>query len=159
MRQGQVPPLSSPSHQRHWVFARGVTLAGGVTLSILFLRTELLGCYSDQDFLAKLHCVRQAFEVDMVQEPLGEGAGPAPYGATLCPAMTALSTGSGRLPLSPFFLQGLLEERNNQVFFGEVGRQMVTGLMTKAEKVAGVGLLFQISLQNLISGWVFVLFC
>lgn len=89
----------------------------------------------------------------------GEGAGPAPYGATLCPAMTALSTGSGRLPLSPFFLQGLLEERNNQVFFGEVGRQMVTGLMTKAEKVAGVGLLFQISLQNLISGWVFVLFC
>ncbi|XP_062815975.1 mitoguardin 2 isoform X2 [Anolis carolinensis] len=25
-------------------------------------RTELLGCYSDQDFLAKLHCVRQAFQ-------------------------------------------------------------------------------------------------
>lgn len=55
------------------------------------LRTELLGCYSDQDFLAKLHCVRQAFE-------------------------------------------GLLEDRSNQLFFGEVGRQMVTGLMTKAEK-------------------------
>ncbi|XP_070374633.1 mitoguardin 2 isoform X2 [Equus asinus] len=56
------------------------------------LRTELLGCYSDQDFLAKLHCVRQAFE-------------------------------------------GLLEDERNQHFFGEVGRQMVTGLMTKAEKV------------------------
>lgn len=28
-------------------------------------RTELLGCYSDQDFLAKLHCVRQAFQVRM----------------------------------------------------------------------------------------------
>ncbi|XP_037002558.2 mitoguardin 2 isoform X2 [Artibeus jamaicensis] len=55
------------------------------------LRTELLGCYSDQDFLAKLHCVRQAFE-------------------------------------------GLLGDRSNQLFFGEVGRQMVTGLMTKAEK-------------------------
>lgn len=41
--------------------------------------------------------------------------------------------------LTPFFLQGLLEERDNQVFFGEVGRQMVTGLMTRAEKVAGVG--------------------
>ncbi|XP_016045467.1 mitoguardin 2 isoform X2 [Erinaceus europaeus] len=54
-------------------------------------RTELLGCYSDQDFLAKLHCVRQAFE-------------------------------------------GLLEDKNNQLFFGDVGRQMVTGLMTKAEK-------------------------
>lgn len=55
------------------------------------LRTELLGCYSDHDFLAKLHCVRQAFE-------------------------------------------GLLEDQSNQLFFGEVGRQMVTGLMTKAEK-------------------------
>nr|XP_009683331.1 PREDICTED: protein FAM73B isoform X5 [Struthio camelus australis] len=55
------------------------------------LRTELLGCYSDQDFLAKLHCVRQAF-------------------------------------------QELLEDESNQLFFAEVGKQMVTGLMTKAEK-------------------------
>ncbi|XP_043840027.1 mitoguardin 2 [Dromiciops gliroides] len=55
------------------------------------LRTELLGCYSDQDFLAKLHCVRQAF-------------------------------------------QGLLQDESNQLFFGEVGKQMVMGLMTKAEK-------------------------
>ncbi|XP_049751901.1 mitoguardin 2 isoform X5 [Elephas maximus indicus] len=55
------------------------------------LRTELLGCYNDQDFLAKLHCVRQAFK-------------------------------------------GLLEDNSNRLFFGEVGRQMVTGLMTKAEK-------------------------
>ncbi|KAB0407113.1 hypothetical protein E2I00_004269 [Balaenoptera physalus] len=46
---------------------------------------------SDQDFLAKLHCVRQAFE-------------------------------------------GLLEDKSHQFFFGQVGRQMVTGLMTKAEK-------------------------
>ncbi|XP_064147407.1 mitoguardin 2 isoform X2 [Loxodonta africana] len=55
------------------------------------LRTELLGCYNDQDFLAKLHCVRQAFK-------------------------------------------GLLEDNSNRLFFREVGRQMVTGLMTKAEK-------------------------
>ncbi|NWS84337.1 MIGA2 protein, partial [Toxostoma redivivum] len=55
------------------------------------LRTELLGCYSDEDFLAKLHCVRQAF-------------------------------------------QDLLEDESNQLFFGEVGKQMVIGLMTKAEK-------------------------
>ncbi|XP_027725421.1 mitoguardin 2 isoform X2 [Vombatus ursinus] len=55
------------------------------------LRTGLLGCYSDQDFLAKLHCVRQAF-------------------------------------------QGLLRDESNQLFFGEVGKQMVMGLMTKAEK-------------------------
>ncbi|NXN97211.1 MIGA2 protein, partial [Rhinopomastus cyanomelas] len=54
-------------------------------------RTELLGCYSDQDFLAKLHCVRQAF-------------------------------------------QELLEDESNQLFFAEVGKQMVIGLMTKAEK-------------------------
>ncbi|XP_068270347.1 mitoguardin 2 [Nyctibius grandis] len=55
------------------------------------LRTELLGCYSDQDFLAKLHCIRQAF-------------------------------------------QELLEDESNQLFFGEVGKKMVIGLMTKAEK-------------------------
>lgn len=56
--------------------------------------------------------------------------------------------GSGSCQLTPFFLQGLLEERSNQVFFGEVGRQMVTGLMTKAEKVVGVGLLFEIFLPT-----------
>uniref|UniRef100_A0A6I8S0Q7 Mitoguardin 2 n=1 Tax=Xenopus tropicalis TaxID=8364 RepID=A0A6I8S0Q7_XENTR len=55
------------------------------------LRTELLGCYNDQDFLAKLHCVRQAFEV-------------------------------------------LLLDERNRLFFGEVGKQMVSGLMQKAEK-------------------------
>ncbi|NWS72176.1 MIGA2 protein, partial [Crotophaga sulcirostris] len=55
------------------------------------LRTELLGCYSDEDFLAKLHCIRQAF-------------------------------------------QKVLEDRSNQLFFGEVGKQVVIGLMTKAEK-------------------------
>ncbi|XP_069465316.1 mitoguardin 2 isoform X2 [Ambystoma mexicanum] len=55
------------------------------------LRTELLGCCSDQDFLAKLHCVRQAFEE-------------------------------------------LLQEEINRQFFGDVGKQMVLGLMIKAEK-------------------------
>lgn len=38
-----------------------------IPLSFLFFffftRTELLECYGDQDFLAKLHCVRQAFQV------------------------------------------------------------------------------------------------
>lgn len=58
---------------------------------------------------------------------------------------------------TPFFLQGLLEERNNQIFFGEVGRQMVTGLMTRAEKVGAATvvsdcLAHSLSLQNLISG-------
>ncbi|XP_048875342.1 mitoguardin 2 [Brienomyrus brachyistius] len=32
------------------------------------LRTEMLECYSDQDFLAKLHCVRQAFQVLLIDE-------------------------------------------------------------------------------------------
>ncbi|KAG8141968.1 hypothetical protein E2320_006611 [Naja naja] len=53
--------------------------------------TELLGCYSDDDFLAKLHCIRQAFKELLVVD-------------------------------------------NNQTFFGEVGKRMVMGLMTKAEK-------------------------
>uniref|UniRef100_A0A8D3AC43 Mitoguardin 2 n=1 Tax=Scophthalmus maximus TaxID=52904 RepID=A0A8D3AC43_SCOMX len=55
------------------------------------LRTELLECYGDQDFLAKLHCVRQAFQV-------------------------------------------LLSEETHRTFFMETGKQMITGLMVKANK-------------------------
>ncbi|XP_060790993.1 mitoguardin 2 [Neoarius graeffei] len=55
------------------------------------LRTELLECYSDQDFLAKLHCVRQAFHV-------------------------------------------LLVEETHKTFFMETGKQMIHGLMIKANK-------------------------
>ncbi|MCJ8741077.1 hypothetical protein PDJAM_G00066520 [Pangasius djambal] len=55
------------------------------------LRTELLECYSDQDFLAKLHCVRQAFHV-------------------------------------------LLVDETHKTFFMETGKQMISGLMIKANK-------------------------
>lgn len=55
------------------------------------LRTELLECYSDQDFLAKLHCVRQAFQV-------------------------------------------LLLDETHRTFFMETGKQMIAGLMVKANK-------------------------
>ncbi|XP_073496162.1 mitoguardin 2 [Phyllobates terribilis] len=55
------------------------------------VRTQLLGCYNDHDFLAKLHCVRQAFKL-------------------------------------------LLQDDGNLLFFGEVGKQMVTGLIVRAEK-------------------------
>ncbi|XP_042637386.1 mitoguardin 2 [Orycteropus afer afer] len=85
---GDYPiPLSRPAA----AYEEALQLAKEGKVPCRTLRTELLGCYSDQDFLAKLHCVRQAFE-------------------------------------------GLLEDNSNQLFFGEVGRQMVTGLMTKAEK-------------------------
>uniref|UniRef100_A0A3Q3ISL5 Mitoguardin 2 n=1 Tax=Monopterus albus TaxID=43700 RepID=A0A3Q3ISL5_MONAL len=55
------------------------------------LRTELLECYGDQDFLAKLHCVRQAFQV-------------------------------------------LLLDETHRTFFMEIGKQMIAGLMVKADK-------------------------
>ncbi|XP_042563072.1 mitoguardin 2-like, partial [Clupea harengus] len=55
------------------------------------LRTELLECYSDHDFLAKLHCIRQAFEV-------------------------------------------LLVDETHRTFFIETGKQMISGLMAKANK-------------------------
>ncbi|TRY95071.1 hypothetical protein DNTS_004699 [Danionella cerebrum] len=56
------------------------------------LRTELLECYGDQDFLAKLHCVRQAFQV-------------------------------------------LLLDETHRTFFMETGKQMISGLLVKANKV------------------------
>lgn len=77
-----------------------------MTLSVPFLRTELLGCYSDQDFLAKLHCVRQAFEVGVVQEPLVEDAGPAIQSHPVPGHESALSTGSGSSHSPPSFLRG-----------------------------------------------------
>lgn len=55
------------------------------------LRTEILECFSDQDFLAKLHCVRQAFQI-------------------------------------------LLLDESHRTFFMETGKQMVAGLMVKANK-------------------------
>lgn len=55
------------------------------------LRTELLECYSDQDFLAKLHCVRQAFHV-------------------------------------------LLLDETHKTFFMETGKQIINGLLIKANK-------------------------
>uniref|UniRef100_UPI00398E3224 mitoguardin 2 isoform X2 n=1 Tax=Pristiophorus japonicus TaxID=55135 RepID=UPI00398E3224 len=54
-------------------------------------RTELLECYNDEDFLAKLHCVRQAFET-------------------------------------------LLQDEANRLYFSEIGKQMITGLMSTAGK-------------------------
>ncbi|XP_075761325.1 mitoguardin 2 isoform X4 [Pelodiscus sinensis] len=85
---GKIPfQLSKPAA----AYEEALQLVNEGRVSCRTLRTELLGCYHDQDFLAKLHCVRQAF-------------------------------------------QALLQDENNQLFFGEVGKQMVTGLMTKAEK-------------------------
>ncbi|KAM9841085.1 mitoguardin 2 [Aulostomus maculatus] len=55
------------------------------------LRSELLECYGDHDFLAKLHCVRQAFQV-------------------------------------------LLLDETHRTFFMETGKQMIAGLMVKANK-------------------------
>ncbi|XP_077823852.1 mitoguardin 2 isoform X1 [Macaca mulatta] len=88
LQTGDYPiPLSRPAA----AYEEALQLVKEGKVLCRTLRTELLGCYSDHDFLAKLHCVRQAFE-------------------------------------------GLLEDKSNQLFFGKVGRQMVTGLMTKAEK-------------------------
>uniref|UniRef100_A0A672NM52 Mitoguardin 2 n=1 Tax=Sinocyclocheilus grahami TaxID=75366 RepID=A0A672NM52_SINGR len=55
------------------------------------LRTELLECYSDEDFLAKLHCVRQAFQV-------------------------------------------LLLDETHRMFFMDTGKQIISGLLAKANK-------------------------
>uniref|UniRef100_A0A8C9P1Z6 Mitoguardin 2 n=1 Tax=Spermophilus dauricus TaxID=99837 RepID=A0A8C9P1Z6_SPEDA len=80
LQVGDYPiPLSRPAA----AYEEALQLVKDGKVPCRSLRTELLGCYSDQDFLAKLHCVRQAFE-------------------------------------------GLLEDQSNQLFFGEVGRQMVS---------------------------------
>lgn len=75
-----------------------------MTPSVPLLRTELLGCYSDQDFLAKLHCVRQAFEVGVQGVWCGGHWG----GRWACPTQGhfALSMGSGRPTARPLLSSG-----------------------------------------------------
>uniref|UniRef100_A0A8C8FBH1 Mitoguardin 2 n=1 Tax=Oncorhynchus tshawytscha TaxID=74940 RepID=A0A8C8FBH1_ONCTS len=73
------------------LYDEAVSLVQNGSVPCRELRTELLECYGDQDFLAKLHCVRQAFQV-------------------------------------------LLLDETHRTFFMETGKQMITGLMTKANK-------------------------
>ncbi|XP_063000566.1 mitoguardin 2 [Elgaria multicarinata webbii] len=85
---GEMPfPLSKPAA----AYEEALQLVKEGRILCRTFRTELLGCYNDHDFLAKLHCVREAF-------------------------------------------QALLQVDSNQSFFGEVGKRMVMGLITKAEK-------------------------
>ncbi|XP_030624984.1 mitoguardin 2 isoform X2 [Chanos chanos] len=73
------------------LYEEALTLVKAGDVLCRSLRTELLECYSDQDFLAKLHCVRQAFQI-------------------------------------------LLLEETHRTFFTETGKQMISGLMIKANK-------------------------
>lgn len=73
------------------LYEEALALVSEGKVSYRSLRTELLECYSDQDFLAKLHCVRQAFQV-------------------------------------------LLLDESHRTFFMETGKQMIAGLMVKANK-------------------------
>uniref|UniRef100_A0A671WAJ8 Mitoguardin 2 n=1 Tax=Sparus aurata TaxID=8175 RepID=A0A671WAJ8_SPAAU len=73
------------------LYEEALSLVRESKVSYRSLRTELLECYGDQDFLAKLHCVRQAF-------------------------------------------QFLLLDETHRTFFMETGKQMITGLMVKANK-------------------------
>uniref|UniRef100_A0A2K6L7B1 Mitoguardin 2 n=2 Tax=Rhinopithecus TaxID=542827 RepID=A0A2K6L7B1_RHIBE len=70
LQTGDYPiPLSRPAA----AYEEALQLVKEGKVLCRTLRTELLGCYSDQDFLAKLHCVRQAFEVGVAWGFLGVG--------------------------------------------------------------------------------------
>lgn len=73
------------------LYEEALTLVREAKVAYRSLRTDLLECYGDQDFLAKLHCVRQAFQV-------------------------------------------LLLDETHRTFFMETGKQMIAGLMVKANK-------------------------
>ncbi|MGH0141998.1 UNVERIFIED_CONTAM: hypothetical protein FKN15_043240 [Acipenser sinensis] len=84
------------------------------------LRTELLECYSDQDFLSKLQCVRQAFQLLLQDEThrlffmeIGKQM------------ISGLMIKTGKL---------LLQDETHRLFFMEIGKQMISGLMIKAGK-------------------------
>ncbi|XP_051267900.1 mitoguardin 2 isoform X1 [Dicentrarchus labrax] len=80
-----------PSLRPAALYEEALSLVREEKVAYRSLRTELLECFGDQDFLAKLHCVRQAFQV-------------------------------------------LLLDETHRTFFMETGKQMITGLMVKANK-------------------------
>uniref|UniRef100_A0A8C9ZG44 Mitoguardin 2 n=1 Tax=Sander lucioperca TaxID=283035 RepID=A0A8C9ZG44_SANLU len=73
------------------LYEEALSLVREGKVSYRSLRTELLECFGDQDFLAKLQCVRQAFQL-------------------------------------------LLLDETHRTFFMETGKQMIVGLMVKANK-------------------------
>ncbi|XP_068430832.1 mitoguardin 2 isoform X2 [Clinocottus analis] len=77
--------------KRAALYEEALTLVREGRVCYRSLRTELLECFGDQDFLAKLQCVRQAFQV-------------------------------------------LLIDDTHRTFFMETGKQMIAGLMVKANK-------------------------
>lgn len=79
------------SHKSAALYEEALCLVREGKVSYRSLRTELLECYGDQDFLAKLQCVRQAFQI-------------------------------------------LLLDEAHRTFFMETGKQMIAGLMVKANK-------------------------
>uniref|UniRef100_A0AAX7UXN3 Mitoguardin 2 n=1 Tax=Astatotilapia calliptera TaxID=8154 RepID=A0AAX7UXN3_ASTCA len=87
-----VDPMSlGEVYQPAALYEEALSLVHEDKVAYRTLRTELLECYSDQDFLAKLHCVRQAFQI-------------------------------------------LLLDETHRTFFMETGKQMIVGLMIKANK-------------------------
>ncbi|XP_017263474.1 mitoguardin 2 [Kryptolebias marmoratus] len=87
MTLGELYPPMKPAA----LYEEALSLVQDDKVNYRTLRTELLECYNDQDFLAKLHCVRHAFQV-------------------------------------------LLLVETHRTFFMETGKQMITGLMVKANK-------------------------
>ncbi|KAL6096672.1 miga2 [Pungitius sinensis] len=78
-------------HKPAALYEEALSLVRENKVSYRSLRTDLLECFGDQDFLAKLQCVRQAFQV-------------------------------------------LLLDESHRTFFMETGKQMIVGLMVKANK-------------------------
>ncbi|KAM7097484.1 mitoguardin 1 isoform 2-T4 [Molossus nigricans] len=68
------------------------------------IRTEMLECLGDSDFLAKLHCIRQAFQV------------------------------SFSFVWGWIFFQVILSETANRIFLAESGRKILSALIARARK-------------------------
>ncbi|KAM7097481.1 mitoguardin 1 isoform 1-T3 [Molossus nigricans] len=80
------------------------------------IRTEMLECLGDSDFLAKLHCIRQAFQVHRTlskQDIL----------------MVSFSFVWGWI-----FFQVILSETANRIFLAESGRKILSALIARARK-------------------------
>lgn len=85
----------------------------------MFFRTEILGCLSDMDFLAKLHCVRQACQVGLLHLQFNTVI------LTIC-------------DVASFRPQLILRDRATRMFLADTGKKILSSIIVKAHKVSSI---------------------
>lgn len=93
----------------------------------------MLECLGDTDFLAKLHCIRQACQVLKRFLQLRHSWA----SSKSLKAVTAMLFEVLDLKYRCFYLQVILHERATRMFLADTGKKILSSIIVKARKVSG----------------------